>query len=55
MEAVTRTKGKEASKYKKTRKGTRLDLLFGCFKGQIFYDNAIFNLGVKQNGEAILH
>ena len=40
-------KEKKNSAVKKTRKRTRLDILFGCFKGKIFYDDAIFNLGVR--------
>jgi len=40
---------KEVIKKKKTvKKRHRLDELFGCFKGQIFYDESIFNFKLEQ-------
>ena len=49
MEATIEKNGKkEAIKRKKSIKKThKLDELFGMLKGKIFYDDAIFNLGVK--------
>ena len=50
-----RTNGKSRIFAKKMTKGNKLAKIYGCFKGQIFCDDAIFNLGVKQNHEAVLH
>jgi hypothetical protein len=47
MEKEVKPKEKKNNKEKKVRKYTRLDLLFGCFKGQIFGDDSIFNLEMK--------
>ena len=49
METVTneKAKTKPVSTKKMVRKKYKLIDFFGCFKGQIFYDDAIFNLGVK--------
>jgi len=53
MEKEVKPKEEKNNKEKKEQKHTRLDLLFGCFKGQIFGDDAVFNLEMKPN--AILH
>jgi len=47
METVTKSKEKSVKKKRVVRKKHKLSELFGCFKGQIFYDDAIFNLGVR--------
>ena len=47
METVTKPKAKKVKKKKVIRKKYKLIDLFGCFKGQIFADDAVFNLGVR--------
>jgi len=48
METVMKPKEKKVEKKRSVRKKYKLIDFFGCFKGQIFYDDAIFNLGVRQ-------
>ena len=43
METVTKPKAKTVKKKKEARKKYKLIDLYGCFKGQIFYDEDIFN------------
>ena len=49
MENIEKEKVKDKAKELsvKKRKKYKLIDLYGCFKGQIFYDDAVFNLGVK--------
>ena len=47
METVTKSKGKSVKVKRTVRKKSKLSELIGCFKGQFFYDEAIFNLGVR--------
>jgi hypothetical protein len=48
MDRVEKKKEKKCENIKVTRKGSRIDLLFGILKGKIFYDDAVFNLGIRQ-------
>ena len=48
MEKEEKTKEKKEPLKRKYRKKYKLSDLLGCFKGQIFYDNAIFNLEMKR-------
>ena len=54
METVSKPKEKNVEKKKSAKKKYKLIDFFGCFEGQISCDDAIFNLGVRQNNEAIL-
>ena len=47
METVTKSKEKTEKRKKTVRKKHKLSEFFGCFKGRIFYDDAIFNLVVR--------
>ena len=47
METVKKKREKKSENVKITRKGSRIDLLFGMLKGRVFYDDAIFNLKMK--------
>ena len=40
----SRTKKRDSVK-KDAKKGNKLAMIFGCFKGKIFYDEEIFNFG----------
>jgi len=53
MEKEVKTKEKKEPIKRKYRKKYKLSDFFGCFKGQIFADDAIFNLKLKP--DAILH
>jgi len=46
-EVKEKEKEKTVSKRKTARKVYHLKDFFGCFKGKIFYDDAIFNLGIR--------
>ena len=43
----TKTTKKVAKSDKPLEKKHKLSELFGCFKGQIFYDDAVFNLEMR--------
>ena len=53
MSTTVETKVKEkaekeaANKVKQLRKKYKLSDFFGCLRGQVFGDDAVFNLGVK--------
>ena len=46
-EVKTRVNGKKVEKKTTNRKRYKLSDFVGCFKGQIFCDDAIFNLGIR--------
>jgi len=48
MSTEIKEKDRKETYKRKVKRRSRLDLLFGCFKGQIFCDDAVFNLGVRQ-------
>jgi len=47
METISKSKEKSVKKKKEVRKKYKLIDFFGCLKGQIVYDDSIFNLGVR--------
>jgi hypothetical protein len=47
MKSDEKEKTEKKKNGKQTRKGSRIDLLYGMLKGKIFCDDAVFNLGVK--------
>ena len=44
---VEKTKEKTVKRKREVRKKYKLIDVFGCLKGKIFYDDAIFNLGIN--------
>ena len=46
-EVVEKPKAKRVKRKKSDRKLYHLKDFYGCFKGKIFCDDAIFNLGVR--------
>jgi hypothetical protein len=47
MKTESNEKEKKSRSVKKVRKGSRIDLMFGYLEGKIFFDDTIFNLGVR--------